>query len=95
LHLGTGYVFDDLAFEGNATAVSASQAKPTSFTLEQNYPNPFNPETAIRYDLPEAASVRLSVYNPLGQEVRTLVNEQEPAGSYQVKFNATTMPSGL
>jgi hypothetical protein len=65
------------------------------FALEQNYPNPFNPETAIRYDLPEAAKVRLSVYNPLGQEVAALVNEQEPASSYQVKFNASTMPSGM
>jgi hypothetical protein len=95
LHLGTGYVFDDLAFEGTATAVGESQVKPTSFALEQNYPNPFNPETAIRYDLPGAAKVRLSVYNPLGQEVATLVNEQEPAGSYQVRFNASTMPSGM
>jgi hypothetical protein len=95
LHLGTGYVFDDLAFEGTATAVEQSKVKPTSFALEQNYPNPFNPETAIRYDLPGAASVRLSVYNPLGQEVATLVNEQEPAGSYQVRFNASTMPSGM
>lgn len=95
LHLGTGYVFDDLAFEGSATGVYEPLAKPAAFALEQNYPNPFNPETAIRYDLPEASHVRLSVYNPLGQEVAMLVNEQEPAGSYQVKFNAGTVPSGV
>lgn len=95
LHLGTGYVFDDLAFEGSPTGVSQLEARPTAFALDQNYPNPFNPETAIRYDVPVASLVRLSVYNPLGQEVALLVNEQEPAGSYQVKFNAHTLPSGM
>jgi hypothetical protein len=95
LHLGTGYVFDDLAFEGSATAVPQTQEKPSSFALEQNYPNPFNPETSIRYDLPEASHVRLAVYNPLGQEVALLIQEQEPAGSYQVKFNGNSLPSGM
>jgi hypothetical protein len=95
LHLGTGYVIDDLAFEGSATGVDQGQTRPATFTLEQNYPNPFNPETAIRYDLPVASHVRLAVFNPLGQEVSALVNEQEPAGSYQVKLNATALPSGM
>jgi hypothetical protein len=95
LHLGSSFVLDDLAFEGTATGVADDQAKPTSFALEQNYPNPFNPETSIRYDLPEAATVRLSVYNTLGEEIALLVDEQEPAGSYQVKFNASALSSGM
>lgn len=95
LHLGSSFVLDDLAFEGTATGVADNQGKPASFALEQNYPNPFNPETSIRYDLPEAATVRLSVYNTLGEEIALLVNEQEPAGSYQVKFNASSLPSGM
>lgn len=95
LHVGTVFFMDDLAFEGTATAVGDQPIKPASFALQQNYPNPFNPETSIRYELPEAAFVRLSVYNPLGQEVAMLVNEQEPPGSYQVKFNATALPSGV
>lgn len=95
LHLGSSLVLDDLAFEGTATGVSDNQVKPTTFALEQNYPNPFNPETSIRYDLPEAATVRLLVYNALGQEIALLVDEQEPTGSYQVKLNAGSLPSGM
>jgi hypothetical protein len=95
LHLGTTFLIDDLAFEGTATGVDDQQTKPAGFALEQNYPNPFNPETSIRYDLPEQAHVRLAIYNPLGQNVATLIDEEEPSGSYQVKFNAGTLSSGV
>jgi len=60
---------------------------PKQFDLSQNYPNPFNPETVIEYQLPKEASVRLQVYNLLGQHIRTLVDEQKEAGYHQVKWD--------
>jgi len=61
-------------------------AIPDQFKLVQNYPNPFNPSTEIAYDLPTAGNVRLDVYNILGQNVKTLVNEYQDAGSYRVTW---------
>jgi len=60
---------------------------PTTFSLEQNYPNPFNPTTTIKYDLPKDSKVVLSIYNLLGQEIRTLVNGTETAGRKAVVWN--------
>lgn len=69
--------------------------KVATYALDQNYPNPFNPSTTIRFGLKEAGNVRLAVYNSLGQEVTTLVNEYRPAGNYEVQFNASQLPSGM
>ncbi len=66
-----------------------------NFKLSQNYPNPFNPTTKIKYEIGNASFVTLKVYNSIGQEVVTLVNKQQLAGSYQVEFNAKTLPSGI
>ncbi|MFQ5640809.1 MAG: T9SS type A sorting domain-containing protein [bacterium] len=60
---------------------------PQQFGLAQNYPNPFNPETTIQYQLPQTGNVTLRIYNLLGQEVRTLVSENQTAGSYSVAWN--------
>lgn len=64
------------------------------FSLKQNYPNPFNPTTVVRYGIPSSAMVILKVYDMLGSEVATLVNEEKPAGRYEVEFNASNLPSG-
>lgn len=67
----------------------------TEFKLEQNYPNPFNPSTTIRYAIPVESEVKLTICNPLGQTIRTLVNEIKTVGCYEVKFDAGDLPSGI
>jgi photosystem II stability/assembly factor-like uncharacterized protein len=68
---------------------------PTTFKIFQNYPNPFNPSTMIKYQILEFSFVTLKVYDLLGSEIRTLVNEEKPIGSYEVEFDATWLPSGV
>jgi len=65
------------------------------FSLLQNYPNPFNPVTRITYSVPYASRVHVTVFDLLGREVATLVNEVKTAGSYSVDFNASSLPSGI
>ena len=66
-----------------------------TYNLCQNFPNPFNPVTNIRYSIPENSFVELKIYNVLGQEIKTLVNEFKNAGNYMVVFNGSDLPSGI
>ena len=76
--------------DANGATVSLSlQTLPTSFSLTDNFPNPFNPATTIQYALPQAVDVELTVYNVVGQVVRTLVAEHQSAGRYAVEWDAT------
>lgn len=68
---------------------------PTEFNLNQNYPNPFNPSTVVRYGLPEQADVTLKIYNILGTEVATLINQTQSAGFYEYKWDASENASGI
>ncbi len=82
---------------GSSTGVrdAAENQTPIDFSLQQNYPNPFNPTTVIGYQVAKAGIVRLNVYDVLGREVATLVNDVKPAGSYTATFNAANVPSGV
>ena len=68
---------------------------PSSYFLEQNYPNPFNPTTNIGFKIADRGFVSLKVFDILGNEVSTLVNEEKPAGTYEIILNATNLPSGV
>ena len=77
---------------------------PDNFFLSQNYPNPFNPSTKIKFTIPNAVIasetkqsqlVTLNVFDILGNEVAILINEEKPAGSYEVEFNASSLASGI
>ena len=68
---------------------------PKIYSLKQNYPNPFNPNTTIEYAIPKQSNVTIIIFDLLGREVMTLVNEVKQAGNYKVKFNAYNLPSGV
>jgi len=68
---------------------------PTAYALQQNYPNPFNPVSIIRYDIPKSSLVRISVYDILGEEIRSLVSEEKNPGTYEVTFDAKNLSSGI
>jgi len=76
--------------QGDYTGLDNSVEIPSVFSLSQNYPNPFNPSTTISFNLPSESEVNLSIYNILGQLVKTLVNNRLQAGSYSVKFESSS-----
>lgn len=90
-------VVSDNEIEQNISLAKENEffAQQTSYSLEQNYPNPFNPTTKISFSLPEMSFVSLKVYDMLGREITTLVNETKSDGKYEVEFNASELPSGI
>ena len=67
----------------------------TEYKLGQNYPNPFNPSTKINFSLPERLFISLKIFNSLGEEIETLLNEEFEKGSYEYEWNAANLPSGI
>jgi hypothetical protein len=80
---------------GTITFVEENNKPPYSFNLDQNFPNPFNPSTSIQYAVSSRQFVTLKVYDVLGNEIVTLVNEEKPAGTYEVEFYGAGLPSGI
>ena len=68
---------------------------PKRFSLYQNYPNPFNPSTIIKYQIPADSFVQLKIYDILGSEISTLINQRQPSGIYEIEFNNTNIASGM
>ncbi|HVO72607.1 MAG TPA: T9SS type A sorting domain-containing protein, partial [Ignavibacteriaceae bacterium] len=69
--------------------------KPQAFLLNQNFPNPFNPSTKINYSVPHTTFITLKIFDILGREVAALINEEKPAGSYEIEFDGANLSSGV
>jgi len=79
----------------STTPVESNIELPGITRIEQNYPNPFNPNTFIEYSVSEESPIKIVVFDVLGREIKTLVNEVKKAGRYRVEFDASSLPGGI
>ena len=91
----SGVFFDNASWPTVGIEDDLASQIPTKFEISQNYPNPFNPTTTIQFGIPENSFVSLKIYNVLGKEIATVLNEDKSIGSYEVDFNAINLPSGI
>ena len=91
-NIGTSAIYE---FETKVVPVEPASLPVHSYLLSQNYPNPFNPSTTIKYELPRASQVTLTVYDVLGRQVSALVNERMDAGVHEVRFDGASLASGV
>lgn len=95
--LGSGVIYRT-SNGGHGGIVSVEEeinSVPKSYSLKQNFPNPFNPTTKIKYSIPQSSQVQIKVYDVLGNEIETLVNEEKSVGTYELTWNAANLPSGV
>jgi hypothetical protein len=90
---GRSHLYGKQVFQWDGSVSRVSYA-PAAFSLSQNYPNPFNPATTFRFSIPSSQVVSMKIFDILGREVATLVNERLDAGSYRVDWNASKQTSG-
>ena len=83
------------ALFGTSTNISSEKLTAANYKLSQNYPNPFNPTTTINYTIPKAEHVTIKVYDTLGKLVKTLVDKEQPGGTYHSQFNGSNLSSGV
>ena len=91
----TGAIIEGKVYGSIVSVGGSKQSVPVGYSLSQNFPNPFNPTTTITYHVAALGRVTLKIFDLLGRDVATLVNEVMSAGSYDAKFNAANMPSGV
>ena len=91
VHQSETISYNDLTITG----IENEMSTPNKFSLDQNYPNPFNPSTKISWQLPVSGVVIIKVYDVLGKEIATIINEDLPAGKYELEYNASNLPSGI
>ncbi len=89
------YDASDESFRINYVVSVDENVIATVYKLHQNFPNPFNPTTTIKYQIPELSIVTIKIYDILGNELASLINEEKPAGNFEVEFNATALSSGI
>ncbi|MEO8399177.1 MAG: T9SS type A sorting domain-containing protein [Ignavibacteriaceae bacterium] len=90
-----GCIIDNKTYGSIITDINYQNNTALLFSLSQNYPNPFNPTTKIEYSIPKTSFVKLKVYDILGKEVITLVNEEKSIGNYSIEFNGNNLSSGI
>jgi hypothetical protein len=96
--IGSTSIRSGSVFHNVVIVVGLKESKnqlPLEYALYQNYPNPFNPSTTVRYDLPRATFVTLSIFDVLGRQISTIVEGEKPAGTYQVNVYVPNLPSGV
>ncbi|MEJ2196894.1 MAG: T9SS type A sorting domain-containing protein [Ignavibacteriaceae bacterium] len=91
----TDFNFDDFVFGVITVSEDSTSLNPKNYNLSQNYPNPFNPSTVINYQIPQSGKVIIKIYDLIGNEVSTLVDEYKEAGSYNTTFEAGSLTSGM
>jgi photosystem II stability/assembly factor-like uncharacterized protein len=93
-YVGSGIAFGEFSI-GVSSTDDPNDNMPYEYSLEQNFPNPFNPVTTINFSIPKEGLVTLKIYNTIGEEIETLVNEIKQAGNYNLNFDASSFPSGI